>query len=360
MKSSYLLVGIKTKKLFKLLSKNRISFRPKYIFRLLFILQNAFWSSIFSKRENKKVNNKLSSIDLPDDPVFIIGHWRTGTTYLQKLMSFDENFVTPTLFHTFIPKGFVNSYRFYKPIMKYALGENRPFDNMKAGMDEPQEDEFALLRLSGYSPLNKLIFPESSKYFLLDNVEFTPFKGSLNDWEKSIDFFYKKLSFVYYKRLLIKNPFHSMRIDFLKKKFPKAKFIHIYRNPLDVVPSTMKMWSIVGSNNEMNGKWSSPKCEEVAEFYDFLLRKVHADLMKLPKDDYTEIAFEEIESDPAKAIKKIYDSLGISYSEAYLGRIIQFVDNNSDYQKNRYSISNEDAEIVRSKMKQHMIRYGYI
>lgn len=360
MKSSYLLVGIKTKKLFKLLSKNKISFRPKYIVRLLFIIQNAFWSSIFSKRENRKVNSKINDISLPQDPVFIIGHWRTGTTYLQKLMSFDENFVTPTLFQTFIPEGFVNSYRFYKPIMKYALGENRPFDNMKAGMDEPQEDEFALLRLSGYSPLNDLIFPADNKYFLNDIKDFTPKNSSLKKWESSMDFFYKKLSYIYNKRLLVKNPFHSMRIDLLREKFPEAKFIHIYRNPFDVVPSTVKMWSIVGSNNELNGKWKSPSCSEVAEFYKRLLTKVDDDLKKLPSGSYTEVSFEEIEKDPVAAIKNIYDSLGLEYSDEYLERIKKFADNNKDYQKNIYNISKEEKEIVSSTLEQHIIRYGYL
>jgi hypothetical protein len=360
MKSSYLLIGIKTKKLFKLLSENKISFRPKYFVRLLFIIQNAFWSSLFSKRENGIVNNKLKTVQLPDNPVFIVGHWRTGTTYLQKLMSFDENFVTPTLFQTFIPEGFVNSYKFYRPIMKRMLGENRPFDNMKAGMDEPQEDEFALFRLSGYSPLLELIFPKNNKYFLSEMVDFIPEKESLKNWENSIEFFYKKLSFVYKKRLLIKNPFHSLRIDFLKNKFPNAKFIHIYRNPIDVVASTVKMWSIVGSNNEMNGKWEIPSCAEVSGFYDFMLTKVNKDLSGMAEGSYCEIAFEEIEANPVLAIKKIYSELGLNCSEELMHKINGFVENNRDYQKNIYSISKEEVEIVNSKMEQHKIRYGYL
>lgn len=360
MKSSYLLVGIKTRKLFKLLSNNRISARPKYIVRLLFILQNAFWSSIFSGRERRKVNCKINETGLPQNPVFIVGHWRTGTTYLQKLMSFDENFVTPTLFQTFIPEGFVNSYRFYKPIMKYALGENRPFDNMKAGMDEPQEDEFALLRLSGYSPLFDLIFPTGADYFLNKISDFTPKKSDLEKWESSMDFFYKKLIYVYKKRLLIKNPFHSMRIDLLRKKFPDARFIHIFRNPLDVVPSTVKMWSIVGSNNELNGKWENPTCAEVSEFYRRLLTKVESDFKSLPAGSFTEISFEEIEKNPVSAIKKIYKSIGLNYSEEYLERIRKFVDNNKDYQKNIYTISKEEKTIVSSCLEQQMIRYGYL
>jgi hypothetical protein len=129
---------------------------------------------------------------------------------------------------------------------------------------------------------------------------------------------------------------------------------------MDVVVSTVKMWSIVGSNNEMNGKWEIPSYAEVSGFYDFMLTKVNKDLSGMVDGSYCEIAFEEIEANPVLAIVKIYNQLGLDYSEDYLKKINEFVESNSDYQKNTYNISKEEVDIVNSKMEQHKIRYGYI
>jgi hypothetical protein len=44
-------------------------------------------------------------IDQP--PVFIIGHWRSGTTYLHELMHLDSRFVSPTTYQCFAPHHFL-------------------------------------------------------------------------------------------------------------------------------------------------------------------------------------------------------------------------------------------------------------
>ena len=52
--------------------------------------------------------------------------------------------------------------------MRRTLSPTRPMDQVRLAPDEPHEDEFALLRLIDHSPLERLIFPRSARYFLLD------------------------------------------------------------------------------------------------------------------------------------------------------------------------------------------------
>ncbi|MGH8363598.1 MAG: sulfotransferase [Gammaproteobacteria bacterium] len=41
--------------------------------------------------------------------MFIVGHWRSGTTLLHKLLSLDTAFCAPTFFECCLPRGFVSS-----------------------------------------------------------------------------------------------------------------------------------------------------------------------------------------------------------------------------------------------------------
>ena len=148
MKSAYLLAGIQFRIFLQLVRNNKVSLWPKYIFRFLFVLQNSVWASLFAWREKQKYGKQIAAYIMPNDPVFIIGHWRTGSTYLHQLMNLDENLSAPSLFQTAQPNGFKVSYRYFRPLMKMVLGKTRPFDQIKNSMDEPQEDEFGLVRLT--------------------------------------------------------------------------------------------------------------------------------------------------------------------------------------------------------------------
>ena len=53
--------------------------------------------------ERKLFGKKIDSFSCPDGPIFIIGHWRTGTTLLHQLMNLDPNLAAPTLFQVAEP-----------------------------------------------------------------------------------------------------------------------------------------------------------------------------------------------------------------------------------------------------------------
>ncbi len=206
----------------------------------------------------------LKNHPVPDDPIIIVGHWRTGSTYLHQLLSLDNNLVTPSVFQVSVPDSFLVSSGYYKPIMTTMLEKNRPMDNVKLGFDEPQEDEYALFKLTADSPLEHVIFPTSKEYFLNSYLDYIP--KDKNSWVKSINQFCKKLSFETGKRVVLKNPFHSLRMKLLSEIFPNAKFIHIHRHPYKVVPSTINMWNIVARQNRLKGKWIEPKTKKCQRF----------------------------------------------------------------------------------------------
>ena len=91
--------------------------------------------------------------------MFIIGHWRSGTTYLHELMSLDARFFSPTTYQCFAPHHFLVSQWLIARYLGFLMPKQRPMDNMAAGWDRPQEDEFALLTLGAPTPYLRMAFP---------------------------------------------------------------------------------------------------------------------------------------------------------------------------------------------------------
>ncbi|OFX22481.1 MAG: hypothetical protein A2041_08310 [Bacteroidetes bacterium GWA2_31_9b] len=359
MKSAYLIAGMRLSIFLKLIWENGISLTPKYLVRFLFLLQNGFWASIFYRKEKKIYEQKIIVQKLSTNPVIIIGHWRTGSTYLHQLLSLDPNFVTSNVFQASIPDSFLTSRKSYEPIMQRFVKGTRPMDQVKLGLDEPLEDEYALFRLTSYSPLKHLIFPKSDTYFLKLEPDFLPTDNKLEEWKNALKLFYKKLLIFNKKTILIKNPFHSYRLNLLNEIFPDSKYIHIIRHPYQVVPSTQRMWDIVGSQNSLNKNWCKPKLNEVAEEMIKMMQKIDADKKKLTENRFIEIKFEDFEKDPIQTIKAIYNQFGIIYTEGFQKQIENFIFSIKDYKKNDYILPLEDKKAISEIMKSWMTKYEY-
>jgi len=357
MNHSYLLAGISSGKLFRLLFKNGFSIYPKYLFRILFLLQGSIFASIFNRIEKVRMAKKLKNYSMSDDPIFIIGHWRTGTTLLHQLMALDENLVTPSVFHVSTPESFLISEKFYRPAMTQAMKSKRPMDNVKLGFDEPQEEEYALIKMTADSPLEKLIFPKGKKYFLSEYNDFNP--ENEIEWKRALQYFCFRLSFSKGKRVLLKNPFHSTRIPLLFELFPNAKFIHIHRHPFEVVPSTIHMWNIVGNENKLKRRFEKPKTEEVAIVFDRMLTNINKNLVSLPENVKVEVSFKKLESDPVSALELIYNKLELNYSQDFEARVKEWLSGMKSYQKNKYELSVSEKETIRKTLGKHFIYYNY-
>lgn len=359
MNHSYLLAGTTLSNFVKLLAKNGFSLYPGYFIRILFLLQNGVWASLFKMRENKKFGKILKNHPAPKNPVFIVGHWRTGSTFLHQLMDLDEQFAAPTVFQVSIPDSFLVSRKYYEPVMSRVMGAKRPMDNVKLGFDEPQEDEYALLKLTLDSPLVKLIFPDNQDYFLNGYENFSPSTGGEEKWEKEMYDFCKKLDYATGKRIIFKNPFHSLRIPTLTKMFPDARFIHIHRHPYKVVPSTINMWNIVGKQNRLKKRWKPPVITDVTKVLGTFYYKIQKDLNDIPEKNSYELSFEIFEKNPKAELEKMYRHFNWDFSPDFEAGLEKKLARLKNYKKNKYSISEKEKEIIYGLLKEHFEYYNY-
>ena len=175
--------------------------------------------------------------------IFIVGHWRSGTTYLHDLMTQDENLGYVSSWQAWTPELFLGSKPLVQYILKTFLLENRPMDNIKLSGELPQEEEYALGNVSPYSFYHGWYFPKNMRRYFRQFVLFESSKEIQQEWREAYLRIFKKATLnMNGKRLILKNPANTARIKTLLSMFPEAKFIHIYRNPYVVFLSTKNLY----------------------------------------------------------------------------------------------------------------------
>ncbi len=360
MLKDYLLIATRLKLFFLLILRNGISLKPSNILRFLFLLQSSITSSLLAFREHIVYGRATKNTPIPTNPVFIVGHWRTGTTFLHQMFNCDPGLKTPTLLECTYPESFMASKNIIAPVMNHFLPKNRPMDNVRLGVDDPQEDEYALFRMSGFSPLEKLIFPHSGRYFLLDTRDYMPNESKRKKWEQKFLYFAKKLTLHSGKRIVFKNPFHSLRIPTLLKLFPDALFIHIYRDPRTVIPSTKHMWTVVGNENALRKEWKPPLPEEIITHFDYFMNRTNESLAALPREKQIEVRFEDLEKDPVATMKSIYTHFGLEFTDSLTSQLEEFLKQTATYKKNTYKKNSTLNDEISKSLYKHMERGGYI
>ena len=202
-------------------------------------------------------------------PIFIIGHWRSGTTYLHELMVLDDRFAFPTTYQCFAPEHFLVSEWLFARWCGFLLPKQRPMDNVSAGWQRPQEDEFALFTMGVRTPYRRMAFPNNPPpdmaYLNMEGLS----EAELDKWSGAMKWFVRAISFRSPRRVILKSPTHTGRVALLARIFPGAQFIHISRDPLALFPSTCRLWK---SLDAVQG-CQIPHNKHLQEYvYDCLLR----------------------------------------------------------------------------------------
>ncbi|MDX1387138.1 MAG: phosphatidylglycerol lysyltransferase domain-containing protein [bacterium] len=104
----------------KLLIKNRFDLDLKFIpaaFKItLYSLLN---SSLFGIQQ-ATLGRRIRKVQLKEDPLFIIGHWRTGTTLMHELLASDPNHRSPTTYESLSPNHFLLT-EFFADHLRYKI-----------------------------------------------------------------------------------------------------------------------------------------------------------------------------------------------------------------------------------------------
>jgi hypothetical protein len=293
-------------------------------------------------------------------PLFILGIWRSGTTHLHNLLAQDDGFAYPTTYQVFYPHTFLTTEQRSARLVGFFLPRKRPQDNMALGVDEPQEDEFALCSLTGRAWPMSWAFPRRAdnygRYLTLRELS----ASEVAEWKAALMGFVRKLSFRYGRPLVLKSPAHTCRIRLLLELFPEATFVHIHRNPYDVFRSTQHMVRTVLP-------WWALQRPDYSDLEECTLRQYREvydvffeERGQIPKGQFHEVRFEALEADPVGQVRGIYEALALPDFRRVEPALRRYVESLSGYQKNTLPVLPPDLrERIAGEWRRCFEAWGY-
>lgn len=344
---------------FPMLVRNRFRISPRRWAMAVLMSGFSLMNLALSLLQSLLMGRRIARTEVEGDPIFVIGHWRSGTTLLHELLVLDGRHTYPNTYDCFAPNHFLVSAPVFRPTLKILLPKQRPMDNMAAGWDCPQEDEFALCNMGVPSPYLTIAFandpPQNQEYFDLSEVSA---EGRAR-WKKGLLWFLKCLTLRTRKRVVLKSPPHTFRIRVLLEMFPKARFVHIIRNPYTIFPSTVNLWKRLYRNEGLQVPRYEKLEEHVYETFERMYEVFERDRQLIPAGQLCEVRYEELVADPIEQMRTVYERLELGDFEKVRPALESYFAAKADYKTNRYQMSPEmQAEITR-RWGFFFERYGY-
>lgn len=289
------LVGIELGRLITLVARHRVS--PARLRALGQLLSFSVVASGLTLADSLRLRRRLAAVELRAPPIFVIGHWRSGTTLLQRLLARDPLLHSPTFFECLLPRGFVTGHALFARQLADRLPATRAFDESPLGVDEPFEEEFALLKVTLRSPMLEDVFPADAGRYGSDDG-FDGDAQAARRWGAALSDFARRLTLVHGKRLLFKSPANTFRVPLLRAVFPGAKFIHVHRHPCEVVASTLRMRTQLREHNALQAPaHPAPAADAVVG----RLARAHAAAAEArrscEKSDFCDLALDDLQRD---------------------------------------------------------------
>jgi len=313
------------------------------------------------------------------EPVFIIGNPRSGTTFFQRLLARDTaNFLSMRTWEIFGSPS-ITMRRIIRRFVKIGRGIGVPvsrrirwMENLWRDSDKihrlklrsPEEDEYlfihilSTLKIWSFAAMEK----EADPYIYFDE------KIPPDDKLRIMDFYESCLQRHYFyhgqykKHYLSKNPNFSPSIRTLLKKFPDAKFIYLIRNPLKAVPSHINLkereWQMLGSPL---GRYS---CKEFIiksseHWYNYSLHV----LRDLPADQTFIIRCEDLVADVERTVSDLYDQFRLPITAEFRKILEDETIKARGYQsKHKYSLAEMGIDKIEfeNRFRAVMMDYGYL
>ncbi len=343
-----------------LLAEGRFRIHPMRYAMAVLVGGCAAVSSGLSLTQRLLLNRKIADVEI-EPPIFVIGHWRSGTTLLHELLALDSQFTYPTTFQCFVPGHFLISQSVLEPLVRLLLPSKRPMDGMAAGVGLPQEDEFALLGMGAPTPYRHIAFCKEPA----SHLEMLNFRDAdpqeVETVRRSLEWFYKSVSLKSAGRLVVKSPTHTGRIGELARWFPGARFVHISRNPYKVFPSTVHLWRSLVS---VQGYQLPPASDDefgqyVHECYERMYDGYFDGRDQLPADSLLEIRFEELVKDPVSVVNQIYKAFDLPGFEEARPRIRQYWSARENHRVNKTTLNSAAREAIDERWRRYLREFGY-
>ena len=338
-------------------------------YHLTSAIQKLLW--LFGSCQEKHYQRLLANRPLKHDPFFILGHWRSGTTFVHNIFSQDSHFAHTTTYQTCFPHMMMCWQWLFKPLMRNTMPSHRPTDSMPLSVDQPQEEEFGLQNMCPVTYYNFWMFPQSMREYC---DRFLTMRDATDEEKEEFKRQFLKLVKISlwntehihpkgydYDNLqyLSKNPPHTGKVQLLTEMFPNARFLHLRRNPYTVFESSRAFFTQTIQPLCLNTISTEDMEQNILYAYRQMYHAYEQQKQYVPNGNLIEVKFEDFEHNAYETVQSIYECLRLpGWTEAE-SRIKQYIDSQKHYKKNKYSYEPRTIRLVNDALGDIIAQMGY-
>ena len=269
-------------------------------------------------------------------PIFVVGHARSGTTLVHRLMNEDRGrFSSFRLYEMYFPsllqkKAIRAAARFDRARLGGAVArrvrawEDRHYAAVrkvhKMGLSEHEEDDIVLYYscASGFW-ITKMPYMGDLDFYRVDEWPARKRRRLMRFYKECVR---RQLYLNGADKIhLSKNPLFAGRVEALIETFPDARIVIPMRDPRETVPSLLKLvstgWRRLKWPPERVGRCLAVLAEQSFHTYRHPLEVIG----RHPETPSAVVDYRELVENPGAAMRRLYDELGLPMTEEY-GRVL--------------------------------------
>ena len=112
----------------RLLVRNHFAVGWQYLYIAVIITIVSFFHTLLRFLQGILYGRRIARTEIRAKPIFIIGHWRTGTTFLHELLILDERHTYPNTYQCLVPNHFLLTERLFTRWLWFLMPSRRPMN----------------------------------------------------------------------------------------------------------------------------------------------------------------------------------------------------------------------------------------
>jgi omega-hydroxy-beta-dihydromenaquinone-9 sulfotransferase len=307
-------------------------------------------------------------------PVFILGHPRSGTTFLQLLLTQTAEFCAFAAWEIFVPS--LTARALVRRAMARRIAEGRttffPAEmGHQVALDQIEEDELLLIYTSNtelVSTISPLAFGDwDFSELVYADAQPEPLRRRTMAFLRGC---YQRQIYVTGKPQVVgKLTYSAMRLRSLLAEFPDARIVYIVRSPFETIPSFFSlernlfahMWGEVSIPRDVMERYYRRRYASSVAYYRYV-----EDLMDsgaLPPTQFMAVSYDELRRNLVTTVDRIASFAGLQLSPELRERIAKQEREQKTYQRRHANLGLEEfgltEERVRADFAYVFDKYGF-
>ena len=310
-------------------------------------------------------NHKISQTKLDKHPVFVLGYYRSGTSYLQQLMTMDDRLGYHSNFQMVAPEIMLGTEKALLPVFEWVSRVFRLQDSVHRvplSFRFPGEEDVTMTTFMhrggaqwGYF-FPGMMAAQFQKYVLFEGIT----ENELNGWKQDFAFLLQKISIAnQHKQLVLKSPPNTARIKVLLSLYPEAKFVFIHRNPYDVYISNKKFWEVIRRVYALERCSPETARTIILDTYSKMMQRYLAEKDLIPEGQLIEMPYDSFVQDTLGAMRTVYEQLHLGDFDYCEGRMRTLVESRKDFVPLQHTLPATETAAVNEVLEPFILHWNY-